>query len=516
MSYEMKALHVNNHFFVNFKKEVAMMNKKIAVLLVLLASLFIILFSITQGLANDSFNFTTIDYPNAIYTQALGINNNGEIAGTFLDANNMRHGFMYSGGSFTVFDYPGTVPDYPGLFGGTVAQSINDSGQIVGLHGPTSLGIANGFLYSGGSFISIPTMPGSIATGSMGINNAAQIVGNTEDYTGMGGIGFMYYGGNFTAIIYPAPGPSTSAIGINNFGQIVGYYYDTSNIVHGFLLSGGIFTPINFVSTDGVTATMTMAHSINDPGQIVGSYFDSVGKVHGFLLQANNFTTVDIPNSTVTEAWGINNAGQIVGYYFDSSGIIHGFLATATTPQKPIALCKNVTISVGSTCNANASIDNGSYDPDGNQITLSQSPDGPYPLGNTQVTLTVTNSKGASSQCAGTVTVIDNSAPTISTVSVSPSVLWPPNHKMVAITVNYSAADNCDAPTCEISSVTSNEPISSSDYAILDAHHVNLIAERLGRGNGRVYNIGITCTDASGNSSNQSVPVTVPHDQGKK
>jgi hypothetical protein len=182
----------------------------------------------------------------------------------------------------------------------------------------------------------------------------------------------------------------------------------------------------------------------------------------------------------------------------------------------PVALCQNVTLAAGPNCTSNASIDNGSYDPDGDSITLTQSPAGPYQKGTTPVTLTVTDSKGASSQCTGTVTVVDTTAPTITAASVNPSALWPPNHKMVAVTVNYNATDNCGQPACQISSVVSNEPIISADYSIVNAHQVQLRAERLGSGNGRIYTIAITCTDASGNSSNQAVTVTVPHDQGNK
>ncbi len=56
----------------------------------------------------------------------------------------------------------------------------------------------------------------------------------------------------------------------------------------------------------------------------------------------------------------------------------------------------------------------------------------------------------------------------------------------------------------------------SPDWIILDAHHVQLRAERAGKGNGRVYTIGITCIDSGGNSSHQSVEVRVSHDQGRK
>lgn len=45
---------------------------------------------------------------------------------------------------------------------------------------------------------------------------------------------------------------------------------------------------------------------------------------------------------------------------------------------------------------------------------------------------------------------------------------------------------------------------------------LQLRAERSGTGKGRIYTIQITARDASGNSSQSSVQIIVPHDQGKK
>ena len=93
----------------------------------------------------------------------------------------------------------------------------------------------------------------------------------------------------------------------------------------------------------------------------------------------------------------------------------------------------------GPDCSADASIDDGSYDPDpGDTITLSQSPAGPYPLGETAVTLTVIDNHGASSQCTATVTVIDKTPPNYSCppdVTVAFTALPPPF---------TTVTDNCD------------------------------------------------------------------------
>jgi len=48
------------------------------------------------------------------------------------------------------------------------------------------------------------------------------------------------------------------------------------------------------------------------------------------------------------------------------------------------------------------------------------------------------------------------------------------------------------------------------DWEIVDAHRVRLRAERNGKDKARLYNITITCTDAGGTSSSETVTVAVP------
>lgn len=115
----------------------------------------------------------------------------------------------------------------------------------------------------------------------------------------------------------------------------------------------------------------------------------------------------------------------------------------------------------------------------------------------------------------------DQTAPSINSLSATPNVLWPPNHKFVPVSVSWNATDNCSAPVCSISSVSSNEPVNglgdgdtSPDWIITSGSTLLLRAERSGLGTGRVYTITVSCRDAAGNVSSQVVTVSVPHDQG--
>jgi hypothetical protein len=114
----------------------------------------------------------------------------------------------------------------------------------------------------------------------------------------------------------------------------------------------------------------------------------------------------------------------------------------------------------------------------------------------------------------------DCAPPVISAASASPSTLWPPNHRMVDVAVDYTVASNC--PTSCTLNVVSNEAPNGigdgnmmPDWIVVDRQSVWLRAERAGNGGGRVYTATITCTNAAGQFSSQSVTVTVPHNRSK-
>lgn len=188
---------------------------------------------------------------------------------------------------------------------------------------------------------------------------------------------------------------------------------------------------------------------------------------------------------------------------------------TNITQNATTGLCKAL-VNVGTAtatdnCTASASI----------IITGSRDDDKPlndyYPVGLTKITWKAKDAAGNKSTCVQRITVIDNQAPVISGVSASPSILWPADHTMKTVTVNYSVTDNCSGNITTQLSVTSNEPISGTgpgdlapDWQIINNHTVKLRAERSPSGTGRVYTITITAKDGPGNTSIQTTTVLVP------
>ena len=73
--------------------------------------------------------------------------------------------------------------------------------------------------------------------------------------------------GTYTQLDPPDSDCFTFVFGIDSAGDIVGDYYDTSGSEHGFLLSQGVYTILDY------PGGLTSPYGINDVGQIVGSAY---------------------------------------------------------------------------------------------------------------------------------------------------------------------------------------------------------------------------------------------------
>jgi hypothetical protein len=131
----------------------------------------------------------------------------------------------------------------------------------------------------------------------------------------------------------------------------------------------------------------------------------------------------------------------------------------ARVNEPPTARCRDVTKSAGPSCTAPvtpAEVDNGSSDPDGSIVMRSLSPAGPYPVGQTIVTLAVVDNDGAESTCQATITIVDTTAP---------SLTCPANVVVNVPTGESGAVVNFPAPTvsdnCGTVTVTATPPAGS-------------------------------------------------------
>ena len=244
-----------------------------------------------------------------IATVPQGINKHGEIAGSatvviqripipdppFEIVITKTSGFYRDKrGRCTLLDFPSATL--------TEAVGVNDDGQVVGDYHDAA-GNFHGFFWDAGLFLRLDvTFPGATITGPTAINNVGQIVGFyfddnvSETFPNGHTHGFLYDNGAFSAFDFPG-GLATLPADINDSGHIVGIYSDADFISRSFLLQNGQFTELDVGLADTFT---TEVSGINNKGQIVGRYTqnnpaDPVNPFtsHGFVgIPKNHFKSI--------------------------------------------------------------------------------------------------------------------------------------------------------------------------------------------------------------------------------
>lgn len=138
-----------------------------------------------------------------------------------------------------------------------------------------------------------------------------------------------------------------------------------------------------------------------------------------------------------------------------------------------------------------------------------------FEIGSTTITLTAEDQAGNVATTSFLIIVTDSTAPAFTRLTASPDHIWPPNKKMIPVTLTAEATDLVGIQSIGIVSVACNEALSSPGWQITGPLSLVLLADRNGSGHGRIYTITVAARDAAGNSSQRSVNVEVPHDQGK-
>jgi hypothetical protein len=291
---------------------------------------------------------TIIQYPGSSLTAARGINNSGDIVGTYAcslaagctltgEAGAAgSHGFLLQDGVYTRIDVPGGT--------NTVARGISEQGTIIGHY--SVAGVTHGFTYSEGKYvypIDVPAElfdnPASAARHTLPVRISPQgdIVGCFHEanlvMTTMHG--WLWRNGRFTVLATPHdPGdttsrdPDTMNNGITPSGEIVGFYFssgvsyvaDRRGIQFTFTVEGDRFT---------------LAWDVNARGDIVGVVGENQANTVGVAVNERGFLRnkrgayriLEVQGASSTQVIGINTRREIVGQYTDATTrTTHGFV----------------------------------------------------------------------------------------------------------------------------------------------------------------------------------------------
>jgi hypothetical protein len=183
--------------------------------------------NVNNGFLLTEWKFRTMDFPGAASTLLRGINNLGDVSGTYsivdLDADEFGFIIPRRGAPISF-----RLPDPTGT--GIVVGGINDLRQLVGYYTDASSTLVGFLRQPSGQFVSV-IVPGALSTQVYGINDCGIVVGVWGDANTAHG----FYGrpGNLHSFDVPGAG-ATFAQGINNEGRIVGRYA-TDGVQHAFV-----------------------------------------------------------------------------------------------------------------------------------------------------------------------------------------------------------------------------------------------------------------------------------------
>lgn len=310
------------------------------------------------------------------------------------------------------------------------------------------------------------------------LDTTAPTAGN--GYTGMTGVqnARMFRDGLISTCAAPKSNPGTTAPGSRQFDAYTFTALSTGCVTVTLTGTNAINLFVAAYNSSGFDPNAVSANWVGDPGSSAAS------RTFSFNVTAGQTFTVVVSDVPIGAA-----SGSV--YTLNVSGVN---LIPCDNPNRvPTAIAQNVTVNATNCTGASvpvSAINNGSFDPDGaaDITSITVAPAGPYPIGTTNVILTVTDSQGAQSQANATVTVVD--PPPVINQPIPNVVATLPNGSATSMPVTFplpTATDNCPPVT-----VTTN-PVSGS-----------------------IFNVGtttvtVTATDSTGQTATATFTVTVQY-----
>lgn len=287
---------------------------------------------------------TTFDPPNSQSTFVAGLNDEGEITGYFNDASGVVHGYVRAfDGKITSFDAPGAGTSGGGLYQGTFGYNVDNLGTVLGTYVDAN-NVSHGFLRArDGRFETFDAPKAGTAAGqgtfvtTIDGLTPESAVGWTVDTNGVLHGYLRSSEGRFTTFDAPGAGTGsgqgTEVSGVNGEGTVLGITLDASNAYLGFFRSpDGRFTAVDVPGAGTADGQGTQPQNIIAGGTIVGVIVDANDAYHGFLRAPDgHLTAVNAPGAGTAPGQGTlptsnNSAGEIAGFFIDANNVFHGFL----------------------------------------------------------------------------------------------------------------------------------------------------------------------------------------------
>lgn len=288
-----------------------------------------------RAVADPMYSITPLSSRSTSAPGAAGINDLGQVAGSYNTSRSTGVGYLYDSTTGGVTTLPAPASATPPTVTNqsfTNITGLNNSGQVIGWQYAPDQTYSTGFLYSGGQYSPLPGLP-------MAINDRGQVAGqadfvngemtNLPPYAAPGGTAHSYID---TSGIVKDLGANFTPLALNDAGQAVGSVFTGAKItgagaggVHDVALYDG--QSVKDLGTLG--GQIGYGYAINSHGDIVGESQTATGFFHAFASQQAG-KLVDLgtlPGGLDSTAEGINDKGQIVGNSFGpgSSGY-HAFL----------------------------------------------------------------------------------------------------------------------------------------------------------------------------------------------
>lgn len=253
----------------------------------LLISLLMFFVGVLSSTAQSLESVQLLDFPGAVFTMPLDINDSGVVTGYFVDDSSAAHGFVWANGRvIAVFDFPDAVL--------TVPYGINNAGQVVGGYlapRPDDPGInrVGAFLWSQGAFTDI-TVPGSYSS-AYDIDGAGNVVGWVSFFEQEYPVEYTWRPG--------APG-SRLPSGVHRLseaGDVVGTTHDGRSHYR-YTPDGGV-QPFHLEDPECPSCAVYIA-GVSTGGALVGATADT----YAFVASAGQFHRVHVDGSVSTQLFG--------------------------------------------------------------------------------------------------------------------------------------------------------------------------------------------------------------------